>query len=223
MKTCIHFIIALFLLGFSILLQGQTSKWFVQVGGGYLAINQIEQLGFDSEGPAILAAVEVGKTFQPLSVGVQQSFFQEYVFYRYGIKQQIQTIYAKYSLNQLTDLLPYGVDPYLMAGAAFTTNRFLTFDNTDPDLPGPEGQEIYKSPGYTVGGGLQIGSRSIIFGMHYQYSPGQNSFTLSDFETLPFATGVHLFSIDMAIRLTAPSMKKHSKCPRFGGKGMLRF
>jgi hypothetical protein len=201
--------------------QAQTSKLYLQVGGGYLLYNQLEQVGFDAAGPATMAYAEVGKTFRPLSIGGQQTFLQEYSFFKYRLKQQIQTLYAKYSFNQYLEFLPYGLDPYAMIGASFITNRFQTFDRENPSEL--INQEVISKPGYTFGAGLQAGIHRLIVGFHYQYTPGRDSFTLEDFETLPFATGSHLISLNIGIRLTAPEKSKRSRCPRFGGKGMLRF
>ena len=214
------FFLAVFFL-FTILVTAQTSKFYIQIGGGYLALNQIEQIGFSPEKPALLTYAEIGKTFKPLSIGAQQTFLQEFNFYKYSIKQQLQTLYAKYSFNQYFDWLPYGLDPYLMMGASYITNRFQTFDREDPNLL--VNQEVSTKPGYTFGLGIQAGSHRLIVGAGYQFSPGNESFTLQDFETLPFATAVHMITINIGIRLTAPEISKRRRCPRFGGKGMLRF
>lgn len=223
MKTSFKIILSLLFFGLTQVVFTQTSKWYLQAGGGYLFLNQIEQLGFDPKNPAALVYVEAGKTFQPLSIGVQQTLFQHYGFYRYAIKQNLQTIYAKYSLNQLLDIIPYGVDPYIMGGASYVTNRFLSYEENDQGQFTLATREVSKKPTYTIGAGIQVGSRALILGLHYQYSAGIDSFTLADFETLPFVTGTHLLSVNIGIRFVTADSKRGSRCPRFGGKGMLRF
>ncbi|MCB0688453.1 MAG: hypothetical protein KDC53_18065 [Saprospiraceae bacterium] len=222
MKTLSKYILWLFFFSVPLILFSQGSRWYLQMNGGYLLLNQLEQLGFEPEHPAGLISIEVGKTYQPLSVGVQQTLFQEYGFYRYRIKQSLQTIYAKYSLNQFINALPYGVDPYFMLGVSYTQNRFQTYEQPDQG-PLLVSQETVQNPGYTIGGGIQIGSRNLTLGLHYQYTSGRETFSLADFETLPFATGSHLISLNIGYRFTAFSHKRTSRCPRFGGKGMLRF
>lgn len=202
---------------------GQTSKWYLQIGGGYLLLDQIEQLGFERQSPSGLLYLEIGKTFQPVSIGIQQSVFQHYRFYRYDIKQQSQSIYAKYSINHLTHLFPYGLDPYVMLGASYLKNRFVTREENDQGVWAPVSQELSQKTSFTFGAGIQIGSQKVILGVHYQYTSGNDHFTVSDFETLPFATGSHLVSLNVGLRFLSPHLNRSRRCPRFGGKGMIRF
>ncbi len=201
----------------------QTSRFYLQLGGGYLLMDQVEQLGFDKVGTSILAYAEVGMKFRPLSVGVQHSFYQAYDFYKYSIKQQMKSIYAKYSFNQYLDWLPYGLDPYAMVGASLISSRFQTIDQLDHGAGVVLDQQIISRPGYTFGAGIQAGSRWLVFGIHYQFTPGGDQFVLQDFESRTFATGSHMLSIDIGVRLLTPARRKGSRCPRFGGKGMLHF
>lgn len=223
MKTSFKNLLLFSFLSITVSSIGQNSQWYLQLGGGYFLLNQIEQLGFESKTPAGHLIGEIGKTFQPLSIGVQQSFLQRYSFYRYDIKQRLQTVFAKYSLNHLTDLLPYGLDPYVMVGASFTTNRFITYQENDAGILERISEERTVKPGYTYGAGIQVGSRKLILGLQYQYTASKDDFTLADFNTLPFATGSHLISLNVGLRIMAPQFGRGSRCPRFGGKGFIRF
>lgn len=223
MKTLIQLLFSLLLMIVATQTEAQSSKLYLQVGGSYLLYDQIEQFGFDRQGPSAMAYAEVGMQFKPLSVGAQQTFLQEYGFYRFAIKQQLQTVYAKYSFNQYLNWLPYGLDPYAMVGASLITNRFQTYAESTRNPQEITDQEVSMKPGYTFGLGLQAGSERLILGLHYQYTPSKDQFTLQDFEELPFRTSAHLITLDVGIRLTVADRNKRNRCPRFGRKGILRL
>ncbi|NND07929.1 MAG: hypothetical protein HKN87_16240 [Saprospiraceae bacterium] len=223
MKTFLQFLFSLILTANLVSSEAQTSKLYLQVGGSYLLHDQIEQFGFDRQGPSVMGYAEVGMQYKPLSVGAQQTFLQEYSFYRFSIKQQLQTVYAKYSFNQYLNWLPYGLDPYAMVGASIITNRFQTYAEPNRNPQEITDQQVSMNPGYTFGIGLQAGSERLILGLHYQYTPSKEQFTLQDFEELPFSTSAHLITIDVGIRFTVADRNKRSKCPRFGRKGILRL
>lgn len=200
---------------------GQKSKWYLQLGGGYNLMDRVEQLGFDRTGPSGFMYAEIGRTFRPLSVGVQESAKQSYDFYKYRIHIHSQMVYAKYNFNHMMDWLPVGLDPYVKVGATLLHVSLDTYQ--EADFAARLDRSTKMRPAYTFGAGVQIGSRHVVLGMHYEYTPGKDVFDVSDFGSLPFATGVHTMTIDAAIRIFEPSKSRRSKCPRFGGKGIIRF
>ncbi|MDH3243687.1 MAG: hypothetical protein OEM26_03640 [Saprospiraceae bacterium] len=99
-QQALRFITVLLSLSCYLSLGGQTSDWYLQVGSGYMIVEQLNQLGFEKSSPSFTGFAEAGKLHQPVSVGVQSTFRQEYGFYRYAIKQQIRSVYVKYSFNK---------------------------------------------------------------------------------------------------------------------------
>lgn len=207
-------------------LQGwcQSGDWYVQAGGGYLLIDQISQLGFEKQGPSVVAQFEIGRKFKPLSVGVQMNLASNYTFYKYDLRQHIRTLYAKYSLNALVPWLPYGLDPYLMVGASHLRTELITYQKDAIKERLVEYGEVQDKPMYSIGGGLQVGSHRYIFGLQYLYNPNKNTFSVdAEQDQLPFATSAHFVQATVSIRIHAPKLNGRGKCPRFSRKGIIRF
>ncbi len=224
-QQALRFITVFLSLSCYLSLGGQTSDWYLQVGGGYMIVEQLNQLGFEKSSPSFTGFAEAGRLHQPLSVGVQSTFRQEHGFYRYAIKQQIRSVYVKYSFNKVIPWMPYGLDPYLMAGASQVKNQFVSYEQQDPAAQIIESREIKETAGYTFGSGIQVGSRNVVAGLHYQFTPGRDRFYVptGDASELTFETTSHFLEVRLAIRLTAPKLGTTRRCPRFHRKGSIRF
>lgn len=198
------------------------SKWFIQVNAGLAVWKQNQQYGFKENGKFGTLSLEIGKKYKPLSMGAFMSNGLKSSFFNYTLNQRIYGIYGKYSINKFIPMLPHGIDPYIFAGSTIQQTSLTKYsvENLENET---ESVQNRTRAGYSFGGGLQVGSESIIIGFHYQFTPGTQLFEISENPQIQFNTGIHQAEIKIGIRLSTPDQNR-SGCYSFNKrKGYLKF
>lgn len=216
------FLIALLLTITSLTAQSnsESNSYFLQLGVGRTMLNHFEQIGFNQTVTSNALMAEIGQERGYWRVGAYLQTTDRYEYSSFQIERKEMGFYAKANLAPIVKLLPYGVDPYLYASTGMQKSLFRNVNDTNssPDL-------INDKMNHSFGGGLDLGRKLLVMGVHYAYTPGATTFTDAELGVLDFQTTTHSLQLRLSIRLTDKLFTGGRICPRFGKKkkGQTRF
>lgn len=196
--------------------------YFIEFDLSYPYYHHYNQVLFKRNGLGLGGAASVGHRRVPIYL---EYFYQSPLTFKYRnneVSESYQEIGLRYNLNHLTYLIPYGIDPYLGGGLMFRNSEFKQ-ENLDPTAPEPlllSHQQ--KAVTYKLSGGVKVGNRSIVLGLHYDYLPGGLSIPNSELNDLRLYNGMHVFSLRVGFRLNSVPGRR-IKCPRFNTKQKRTF
>ncbi len=173
-----------------------------------------KQALFQRSGHAFGSAVNIGDRRIPISLEYSYQSPMVFAYRNNSMREQFQEIGLRYNLNNISYIIPRGVDPYLGAGVAFRNSYFK-----QSSVDGSEilSEHSRKTTNYKLSGGVKLGNNMFTIGLHYDYLPSKFNIPNPESEDLIIYNSLHLFSARLGIRIFSSSRRK-IKCPRFNKK-----
>ena len=219
-----HFFFSIALLMLAMPLKSQSNRsgndYFLQIGVGRTMLNHFQQIGFNQSKMSNSLIAEIGPEKGLWRIGGFIQTPETYEYSAFQLERKKMGIYGKANLAPFIKSLPYGIDPYLHAGANMQKTIFRNANENSASA-----ELLNDDIRYAFGGGLDIGRRLFILGIHYSFSP--DSVLLNDPELGPlnFQTTTHSLELRLSVRLSSKMFGGNGICPKFGKKkkGQTKF
>ena len=219
-----HLLLTLLILGFGITLVAtdpiKPKGVYIEFDLSYPFYDYYKQIEFKQKGFIPGFAIGLGHRSIPISV---EYFYQTPITYSYRnneIVMGFQELGLRYNLNNISYIIPYGVDPYVGAGIIKKKTSFTQYSlDTDASPEVLKNQKESKTD-YKLSAGVKMGNRYLRFGIQYDYLPSKFNIPASEGADLIIYNETHMISARVGIRLHALSLinGKKIKCPRFNTK-----
>ncbi|GLR17229.1 outer membrane protein [Portibacter lacus] len=191
---------------------------YVEFDLSYQYYIHYNQIAFQKKGIGLGGGAIIGHSAIPVFL---EYFYQSPLTFAYRnneLKESYQELGLRISLNNLSYLIPYGVDPYIGAGLVHKISEFKQYSI---DLENPNdllSSASQTSMNYKLTGGIKFGSRNVIIGLQYDYLPSR--FTIPDPENqgLSIYNSQHIFTMRAGIRLSPTFQRNKVRCPSLNKK-----
>lgn len=172
------------------------------------------QYAFSSKSISPGLAVNIGQHRFPVYLEYIYNSPIKYTYRNHSIQNSFQEIGLRYSLNGLSYIIPYGVDPYIGVGLAHQKTIYEKRELSESGNGEIALTEAYSKSNYKLSAGIKFGNNKLTFGIHYDYLPSLVKVNIVEGEGLPIYNTQHLISARVGYRFSLTNKEK-IKCPRF--------
>lgn len=192
-------------------------SWYVEFDLSYPFHHYTHQHSFTKEGITGGLGLVLGKQRFPLFAEVYYQTPVRFGYRNYRLSEQFQELGLRYSLNDLSYIIPYGVDPYVGIGIIQRRSTFQKYEIEDVEFMTPVEQQELSKMNYKLTAGVKLGNNRFTLGIQYDYLPSRMNINRDEGEIQTFYNAFHQTSLRVGWRIYTKK-RKNIKCPRFNNR-----